>query len=813
MKKCIDFILALIGIILTLPFLPLIALIIKLDSKGAVFYSCDRIGKDGKLFKMYKFRTMYEMLGPIGDSVSPEGDPRVTSFGRMLRHSKLNELPQLLNILKGEMSFVGPRPEAPNLAALYPPHAREIFTVKPGLVGPNQILGRNEEEWYPEGVAPQQYYIEAILPQKLPTDLAYVREASVLKDLHYIILGIRETIFKAICWQRVLQNKARLFLLGTDFMLSILSFSLALALRFESVADHHTLGDFLQLLPVVVLIRVSCFLYSGLYSSLIRYFSFADILAVFQGVSIGSILLVLLGFIPSVSLRTLSPSALFIDWLGLLVFMLSVRIALCFFHEWHVQPPRQAEPTRRVLIFGAGDAGALACQFLMTSKTAMHDVVGFLDDDAAKRYKTLYGKRVLGNRFNLETLAKLYQVHEVWLALPSAPAQEIAAITQACRRAGVPYRIFPTPQEAKRSLPFGELFDTRDLPADATALRHLFADKRVLIAGAGGAFSMELCRQILSFAPQRLMILERYETSLTELVPRLQQMFPQARVTPLLCSPVDNGPIEDVFLDYRPHIVFHNAMRKYPPFLPFQSESIIRANYLATFTLAKHAASTGCSHFVLVSSEEADKRGNLIADSLRTVEIGLRQFFATHATRLSVTRLCDILENRDGVIRRLEEQMRNRETIVLPHREARCGVLAVQPAVHFLLDTLVQLDRLDLEDGIFVCPYASSLRLLEVIQKLAALNGLQVDVDFTVRFQGEPPDPVTGAGRALVTALQDTLVMTENPGIRLVKQAALSPSQEAAQAVQELLNFDEQDLRKHRWERLTRTLLCPESPL
>jgi FlaA1/EpsC-like NDP-sugar epimerase/lipopolysaccharide/colanic/teichoic acid biosynthesis glycosyltransferase len=813
MKQCIDFILALVGILSTLPFLPLIALIIKLDSKGTVFYCCDRIGKDGKLFKMYKFRTMYEMRGPIGDSVSPQGDPRVTPFGRILRRSKLNELPQLFNILKGEMSFVGPRPEAPNLAALYPPHAREIFTVKPGLVGPNQILGRNEEEWYPEGVAPQQYYIEAILPQKLPTDLAYVREASVLKDLHYIILGIRETIFKAICWQRVLQNKSRLFLLGADFMLSMLSFGLALALRFESFADHHALGDFLQLLPVVVLIRVSCFFYAGLYSSLIRYFSFADILAVFQGVSIGSILLVLLGFTPSVSLRTLSPSALLIDWLGLLVFMLSVRIALRFFHERHVRQPRQAEPTRRVLIFGAGDAGALACQFLMASKTAMHDVVGFLDDDATKRYKTLYGKRVLGNRFNLETLAKLYQVHEVWLALPSAPAQELAAIMQACRCAGVPYRIFSTPQEEKRSLPFGELFETRDLPADATALRHIFADKRVLIAGASGAFSMELCRQILSFAPQRLIILERYETYLTELVTRLQQMSPSACITPILCSPVDNGPIKDVFLDYRPHIVFHNAMRKYPPFLPFQSESIIRANYLATFTLAQHAAATGCSHFVLVSSEEADNRGNLIADSLRTVEIGLRQFFATHATRLSVTRLCDILENRDGVIRRLEEQIRNRETIVLPHREVQCWVLAVQPAVHFLLDTLVQLDRLGLKDGIFVCPYASSLRLLEVIQKLAALNGLQVDVDFTVRFQCEPPDPPTGAGRALVTALQDALVMTENPGIRLLKQPALSTSQKVAQAVQELLNFDEQDLRNDRWERLTRTLLCPESPL
>jgi FlaA1/EpsC-like NDP-sugar epimerase/lipopolysaccharide/colanic/teichoic acid biosynthesis glycosyltransferase len=812
-KRFIDFTLALIGIILTLPFLPLIALMIKLDSPGTVFYCCDRIGKHGTRFKMYKFRTMYDMLVPIGDSISPEGDPRVTPFGRILRRTKLNEFPQLINILKGEMSFVGPRPEAPDLAALYPLYAREIFTVKPGLVGPNQILGRNEEEWYPEGVDPQQYYLEAILPQKLPIDLAYLREASTLKDLKYIALGIRATIFKSVNLQRVLQNRAQLFLLGTDVGLSMLSFGLALVLQFEGLTDHHSRSDFLQLLLVVVLIRVSCFFYFSLYSRLIRYFSFADMLAVLQGVSSGSILVALLGLTPSGSLRTLSPSALVIDWLGLLVFMLSVRIAVCFMHERRARQRCQAEQMRRVLIFGAGDAGALAYQFLMTSKTDTHDVVGFLDDDVAKRYKTLYGKRVLGNRFNLEALVKLYRVHEVLLALPSASAQDIAAIVQACQCAEVPYRFFSTLQADKRRLHIGELLEMRDLSTDTTTLRQIFEGKRVLLAGAGGAFSLELCRQLLCLAPQQLIILERYETYLTDLVTRLEQTCRQAHLTPILCPLVDHDLIEDVFLNYKPDIVLHNAMRKYPPFLPFQRESIIRSNYLMTFAMAKHAALTGCSHFVLVSSEEANNRGNLIADSLRAVEIGLRQFFAPYATRLSVTRMCNILENRDGVIGRLEDQMRNRETIVLPDREVRCSVLTVQSAVHFLLDTLVQLDRLNLADGIFVCPYASSLRLVDVVQKLAWLNGLEIDADVTVYVPCDSPESATAGGRARVTVPPETLLMTENPGIQLLKQPALSTSQEAMQAVQALLNFDEQDFSNNRWERPTHTLLCLESPL
>ena len=108
MKRCIDLVLACIGLLLVLPLFPVIGLLIKLNSRGPVLYRGDRVGKDGKLFQMYKFRTMYETPLSGWASVCPQGDPRVTSFGRILRRTKINELPQLLNILKGEMAFVGP---------------------------------------------------------------------------------------------------------------------------------------------------------------------------------------------------------------------------------------------------------------------------------------------------------------------------------------------------------------------------------------------------------------------------------------------------------------------------------------------------------------------------------------------------------------------------------------------------------------------------------------------------------------------------------------------------------------------------------
>ena len=122
-KRFIDIILSLFGLIIFSLFLPFIALLIKLDSKGPVFYRTDRIGKNFKRFRMWKFRTMIDTQIEVGESVSPQFDPRVTPLGRFLRRTKINELPQLINILRGEMTFVGPRPEAPDLAKLYPKEA------------------------------------------------------------------------------------------------------------------------------------------------------------------------------------------------------------------------------------------------------------------------------------------------------------------------------------------------------------------------------------------------------------------------------------------------------------------------------------------------------------------------------------------------------------------------------------------------------------------------------------------------------------------------------------------------------------------
>lgn len=164
-KHAVDFALALLGVIGLLPVIGLVALLIKLDSPGPVFFRQKRVGRDGKAFDIFKFRTMVQGAYLMGSRLTVKRDPRITRLGRLLRWSKIDELPQLFNVLRGDMSLIGPRPEDPHFVKFYSPAQRRVLLVRPGLVGPSQIQGRDEVEDYPEGLKDTEtYYIEHILP-------------------------------------------------------------------------------------------------------------------------------------------------------------------------------------------------------------------------------------------------------------------------------------------------------------------------------------------------------------------------------------------------------------------------------------------------------------------------------------------------------------------------------------------------------------------------------------------------------------------------------------------------------------------------
>lgn len=190
MKRLFDIFFSLMGLTVCLPLFIIIAVLIKLDSPGAVFFRHERVGKDFRLFNLYKFRTMTTDARSRGPEITAYGDSRITRTGKLLRKAKLDELPQLLNVLKGEMSLVGPRPEVIKYVELFKDEYKEILKIKPGITDYAAIEFRDEEGILKKYKDSEEGYIKEVLPAKIRLYRKYISEKGFITDLRLIILTL-----------------------------------------------------------------------------------------------------------------------------------------------------------------------------------------------------------------------------------------------------------------------------------------------------------------------------------------------------------------------------------------------------------------------------------------------------------------------------------------------------------------------------------------------------------------------------------------------------------------------------------------------
>ena len=181
-KRTFDLVLSVFGVVLLAPVLVAVAMMIKVESAGPVFYRGLRMGRRGKSFRIFKFRTMVEDAEKLGGASTPEDDPRVTRVGRFLRRYKLDELPQILNVITGEMSLVGPRPQVPWAVELYTQEERAVLSARPGITDYASVRFRDEGEILRGSTNPDKDYFEKIHPEKMRLSLEYVRKQSLWLD-------------------------------------------------------------------------------------------------------------------------------------------------------------------------------------------------------------------------------------------------------------------------------------------------------------------------------------------------------------------------------------------------------------------------------------------------------------------------------------------------------------------------------------------------------------------------------------------------------------------------------------------------------
>lgn len=191
-KRVFDFAVATLFLVILSPLYLLIALMVKLDSRGPVHFVARRIGREGKLFRLFKFRTMVVNASKQGPGITTSNDPRITKVGRLLRRMKLDEIPQLWNVLLGNMSIIGPRPEDPRYLPWYTAEHKRVFCVRPGMASRAFLKYRHEEDILARATGDvEDYYTNVVLPDKLKLDLEYIDNWSLRKDLLIFLEGMR----------------------------------------------------------------------------------------------------------------------------------------------------------------------------------------------------------------------------------------------------------------------------------------------------------------------------------------------------------------------------------------------------------------------------------------------------------------------------------------------------------------------------------------------------------------------------------------------------------------------------------------------
>jgi lipopolysaccharide/colanic/teichoic acid biosynthesis glycosyltransferase len=450
-----DILFSFFGLLVLSPLFVLIAIAIKRDSPGPVFFRGSRLGKNGKAFKILKFRTMYERPESYqGPKITAGDDPRRTPVGMWLRDTKLNELPQLWNVFVGEMSLVGPRPEDPQIAAKWPGEERqEILSLAPGITSPATVMYRDEEDLLKTESVLDDYY-ETVMPNKLRLDRIYVRNRSFWMDLDILFWTVLVLIPRIeavrppedlIFWGPIAKAFGRyLNWFSIDTIASFFAFSIA-SVFFRTFGPFHV--GWTRMLGLSIGFAL-LFSFSGYLMGIQRiYWSKAsgdEVVFLAPPVALATILALVINMLIDILPYNLLIMASAMAGFGFVALRYRSRLITGFAKLLLSRWDTPTFARERLLIIGGGDAGQVVAWMVANNLGQSNfRVVGFVDDDLYKQGARIRGVNVIGSRQDIPRLVNQHDVGIIVYAIHNIPAEEREEILTICRQAAVPVVAMP----------------------------------------------------------------------------------------------------------------------------------------------------------------------------------------------------------------------------------------------------------------------------------------------------------------------------------------------------------------------------------
>lgn len=572
---------------------------------------------------------------------------------------------------------------------------------------------------------------------------------------------------------------------------------LAFMLRFDPAFPKEYFAKFIQYLPLLLLIRLVCYFFSGLHRGLWRYASISDMIKIVNSSTMGSII-----FLITVN-RLIGdagyPRSIFImDWMLFITISGTTRLFMRVFREYALIAP----PRKKILIVGAGDCGAMVAREMRNNQESGYEPVGFIDDDVLKQGLTIHGVRILGGIGDLAETVRTKKPEEILIAISEDAQKIIQTVYETCKGFNIPIKKMPSVSDlldGKVSVPgrLGQRLVEKDLVteeqiqaalelqkkeggrlgsklvklgyiseekfvqflttqygvyhmapisladllqrdpvnSDISSVRALICGKTVMVTGAGGSIGSELCRQIIKYEPSDLVLFDRYENSTFAVDFELRSMQKKTKVSAIIGDIQDLMYLERVFSIYKPHIIFHAAAYKHVPLMEYNPVEAVKNNIFGTRNVIEAASRHCAERFVLISTDKAVNPTSIMGVTKRIAEFLTVNMNASCRTKFTTVRFGNVLGTNGSVVPIFKEQLKNGGPITVTHPEVKRFFMLIPEAVQLVLTAAAAGNG----GEIFVLDMGSPVKIIDLAENVIRLSGFIPHKEIKIRYTGLRP--------------------------------------------------------------------------
>ena len=421
-----------------------------------------------------------------------------------------------------------------------------------------------------------------------------------------------------------------------------------------------------------------------------------------------------------------------------------VFLRMILSNQYRDPKAKENSEKKNVLVIGAGEATRILLGTIKSSMKDSYNVIGLIDDNTNKVNYAISGNKILGTRYDIPRICKENNVEVIFFTISNISPDDRRKILEICQETGCKVRILPGTKELIKNKPLvqnfrdvqiEDLLGREPIRLDNKNIGELIKDKVVLVTGGGGSIGSELCRQIIKFKPQRLVIVDIYENNLYDIEQELKFNYPKIQIDAIVASVREKERLNEIFSEYKPYLVFHAAAHKHVPLMETSPLEAIKNNVFGTYNVVNCADEYGVKRFILISTDKAVNPTNIMGATKRLCEMIVQAKNKVSNTEYAAVRFGNVLGSNGSVVPLFKKQIAKGGPVTVTHKEITRFFMTIPEAVSLVLQAMSTAKG----GEIFVLDMGEPVKIYDMAIKLIKLSGLEPNVDIQIKITGLRP--------------------------------------------------------------------------